>query len=192
MSILAIIALTVLVMVAGGYYVGRLRAVRAVSGETVRLHSLPNYHGYYVAIWTGLPAFLLILAFSVFGAGVIERLTFEELRREAAPLTQQLDAALASDAVYQDEQARIAALQGRARAVSAEMSDLRSARGEARDPDRLAALRAGLLSEQSEAVSPAVGRALEMADAYLFLALGYLGHTDELFPGESAPEAPPP
>ena len=142
MSILAIIALTVLVMVAGGYYVGRLRAVRAVSGETVRLHSLPNYHGYYVAIWTGLPAFLLILAFSVFGAGVIERLTFEELRREAAPLTQQLDAALASDAVYQDEQARIAALQGRARAVSAEMSDLRSARGEARDPDRLAALRA--------------------------------------------------
>jgi hypothetical protein len=58
--------------------------------------------------------------------------------------------------------------------------------------ERLGALRAGLLSEQSAAVSPAVGRALEMADAYLFLALGYLGHTEELFPGESAPEAPPP
>lgn len=57
---------------------------------------------------------------------------------------------------------------------------------------RLVALRAGLLSEQCAATSPAVGRALEMADAYLFLALGYLGHTDELFPGESDPEAPPP
>jgi len=58
--------------------------------------------------------------------------------------------------------------------------------------ERLVALRAGLLSEQAAAVSPAVGRALEMADAYLFLALGYLGHTDELFPGESGPEASPP
>ena len=57
--------------------------------------------------------------------------------------------------------------------------------------ERLVALRAGLLSEQAVAVSPAVGRALEMADAYLFLALGYLGHTDELFPGESAPGPPP-
>lgn len=58
--------------------------------------------------------------------------------------------------------------------------------------ERLVALRAGLLSEQAAAVSPAVGRALEMADAYLFLALGYLGHTDELFPGESGAEASPP
>lgn len=58
--------------------------------------------------------------------------------------------------------------------------------------ERLVALREGLLSEQAAAVSPAVGRALEMADAYLFLALGYLGHTDELFPGESGPGSSPP
>ena len=50
--------------------------------------------------------------------------------------------------------------------------------------ERLLALRAQLLAEQADAASPAVARALEMADAYLFLALGYTGHTDELFPGE--------
>lgn len=56
--------------------------------------------------------------------------------------------------------------------------------------EHLVALRAGLLAEQAAAVSPAVARALEMADAYVFLALGYLGHTDELFPGEAG-TAPP-
>lgn len=52
---------------------------------------------------------------------------------------------------------------------------------------RLVAVRTALLAEQTGAVSPAVAHALEMADAYLFLGLGYLGHIDELFPGESEP-----
>lgn len=52
--------------------------------------------------------------------------------------------------------------------------------------ERLLLLREQLLTEMANASSPAVARALEMADAYLFLALGYTGHTDELFPGENA------
>ena len=56
---------------------------------------------------------------------------------------------------------------------------------------RLVALRERLVAEQAGAVSPAVARALETADAYLFLALGYLGHTDELFPGELEPPPAP-
>jgi hypothetical protein len=47
---------------------------------------------------------------------------------------------------------------------------------------RLAQLREQLLAEASAAPTPAVARALEMADIYLFLALGYLGHVDELMP----------
>lgn len=50
--------------------------------------------------------------------------------------------------------------------------------------ERLVELRAHLARERAAAISPAVDRALEMADAYVFLALGYVGHTDELFPGE--------
>lgn len=47
---------------------------------------------------------------------------------------------------------------------------------------RLVQLREQLLTETRSATTPAVARALEMADVYLFLALGYLGHTDELLP----------
>ncbi|HZQ28139.1 MAG TPA: hypothetical protein VFA94_10620 [Acidimicrobiales bacterium] len=49
---------------------------------------------------------------------------------------------------------------------------------------RLLSLRAQLHAERVDA-SPAVTRALEMADIYVFLALGYLGYTARLFPEES-------
>lgn len=49
---------------------------------------------------------------------------------------------------------------------------------------RLVELRAALLSEKEAAPSPAVARALEMADMYLFLGLSYLGYADQLYPEE--------
>lgn len=48
--------------------------------------------------------------------------------------------------------------------------------------DRLLILRDSLQAERAGAMSPAVARALEMADYYLFLALGYFGYSDRLFP----------
>lgn len=48
----------------------------------------------------------------------------------------------------------------------------------------LLALRRSLLAERHAAPSPGVSRALEMADMYLFLAISYLGHTDQLYPEE--------
>jgi hypothetical protein len=57
--------------------------------------------------------------------------------------------------------------------------------GAATEPlDRLLSLRRSLLAEEQAAPSPAVARALEMADTYLFLALSYLGYTEKLFPEE--------
>lgn len=47
---------------------------------------------------------------------------------------------------------------------------------------RLLELREALLKEQADAASPAIARALQMADYYLFLGLGYLGYTERLFP----------
>jgi hypothetical protein len=52
---------------------------------------------------------------------------------------------------------------------------------------RLLALRTTIADERRAAVSPAVARALELADSQVFLALTYLGHTGELFPDEQAP-----
>lgn len=44
-----------------GFFMGRARAVALAGGELRRLHSLPNYHGFYVALWCGLPALLVAL-----------------------------------------------------------------------------------------------------------------------------------
>ena len=50
--------------------------------------------------------------------------------------------------------------------------------------DRLVELRRLVREERANAVSPAVDRALEMAEMHLFLGLSYLGYTDQLFPEE--------
>jgi hypothetical protein len=49
----------------------------------------------------------------------------------------------------------------------------------------LLALRAQLGAARRAAPTPAVARALEMADTYVFLGLTYLGHTDTLFPEQT-------
>lgn len=47
---------------------------------------------------------------------------------------------------------------------------------------RLVELRDTLLRERAAAASPAVARALQMADYYLFLGLTYFGYSEKLFP----------
>ncbi|MED5548510.1 MAG: phosphate ABC transporter permease subunit PstC [Pseudomonadota bacterium] len=151
MSVIAIVALMVIVMLAGGFYVGRARAIGAVNGNTVRLHSLPNYHGYYVAIWTGLPAFLLLAAYGIFGGQAVERLTFSELQREASALNTRLEERLLSDAEYEEFRGAALQLRERVNAIGDDMQRLRSARGEERDPARLEQLQ----QEQREALNSA-------------------------------------
>ena len=48
----------------------------------------------------------------------------------------------------------------------------------------LLSLRAELQRQRAAAPTPAVAHALRLADSYLFVALGYCGHNDELFPEE--------
>jgi phosphate transport system permease protein len=48
-----------------GFFMGRARAISKAGGNLRSLHSLPNYHGFYVALWCGLPALLLALAWLV-------------------------------------------------------------------------------------------------------------------------------
>lgn len=56
---------------------------------------------------------------------------------------------------------------------------------------RLLELRAAIARERSAAISPGIARALDLADQYLYLGLGYVGHSDDLFPEEhvTAPAA---
>ena len=140
MSIIAIVALAIIVMLAGGFYVGRSRAIAAVSGATANLHSLPNYHGYYVAIWTGLPAFLLLAAYGMFGSTLVDRMTAAELARDAVVLSERFETELASDPETRELEEVLTMLRARAEGISEAMDTLRGASGSDRDPRRLEAL----------------------------------------------------
>lgn len=69
-----ILLITIVVLSAAGFYFGRARSFSSVNGETVKLHSLPGYYGLYVALWCGLPAFLLLALWAAFQGTVIESL----------------------------------------------------------------------------------------------------------------------
>ena len=55
----------------------------------------------------------------------------------------------------------------------------------------LVALRDELHRQREAAPTPAIAHALRLADAYLFVALGYCGHNEQLFPeqGHVGPDA---
>ena len=53
--------LVLLVLSVFGFYLGRGRAMAIAGGYSGKLHSRPSYHGLYVAIWCGLPSFVLLL-----------------------------------------------------------------------------------------------------------------------------------
>ncbi len=50
-----------------GYYLGRQRAVGGLERHRpARVHSLPGYHGGYVALWCALPALGLLVLWQMF------------------------------------------------------------------------------------------------------------------------------
>ncbi len=57
--------LTFGVLCAFGFYLGRSRALVTAGGRSSTLHSRPNYYGFYVALWCGLPALIVALAWLV-------------------------------------------------------------------------------------------------------------------------------
>ena len=149
MSIITIAALALLVMIAGGFYVGRSRAIAAVQGATAGLHSLPNYHGYYVAIWTGVPAFFLLAVYAIFGGQLVERLAVGELQEQASEINRLLDDTLTADTDFIELSQAADNLGARVEGLNDQILALRNARGENRDPERLGQLRA----EQIEALN---------------------------------------
>jgi phosphate transport system permease protein len=77
---------TLLVLTAIGYYLGRNRAIATVGGQRRTLHSLPSYHGAYVALWCALPAFILFALWLVLEPHVIRALLISNLPPETANL----------------------------------------------------------------------------------------------------------
>ncbi len=120
MSVFLIIAVLAGLAVVG-FVICRRRAIASVGGNVRRLHSLPNYYGWYGAILALLPALLVLTLWVVIQPLVIERqlsghfpaaqfendsqrvLLMADVRRVAAGL----DTAVARGALSEDQAARI-------------------------------------------------------------------------------------
>lgn len=65
------------------FLLARNRAVRAAEVEGVRLHSRPKYHATQAAIWTAVPALLLMVVLAVAGPRIVTTITWADLPSEA-------------------------------------------------------------------------------------------------------------
>ena len=78
--------LTLLLLSAAGYYLGRQRSLALVGGRASQLHSLPSYHGTYVALWCALPALLMLLVWLALQPSLITQMVVAELPAETRAL----------------------------------------------------------------------------------------------------------
>ena len=72
--VLVLIVLTVI-----GFMMGRSRAMATANGAPRVLHSVPSYYGFYVAIWAGIPALLLLLAWLALEPSIIKGMVLSSL-----------------------------------------------------------------------------------------------------------------
>jgi phosphate transport system permease protein len=77
--LLLIIAMSLLILSGIGYYLGRRQALAMAKGEPGRLHSLPSYHGLYVALWTIVPPLIVLALWLTFEGVVIDALVLRSL-----------------------------------------------------------------------------------------------------------------
>ena len=71
-SLILIAVLLVLSVI--GYQIGRKRARAGTGGQIASLHSLPSYHGIYVALWCVLPALLVVGLWLAFQSTIVDGL----------------------------------------------------------------------------------------------------------------------
>lgn len=77
-----------LILTALAYQFGLTRS-RAMANGPVRMHSRPGYYGLLVALWCGLPALAVWLAWFVFEAPIVEYLVLGQIQAETAGLNSQ-------------------------------------------------------------------------------------------------------
>ncbi len=79
------ILLAVLVLAVVGFAAGRMRAIKTAAGDTRVLHSLPAAYGQLVALFTAVPALLVMAAWLLLQPMVIERGTLAQLTQADVP-----------------------------------------------------------------------------------------------------------
>lgn len=83
---LILLTLVLLALTAYGFSTGRRKALAVADGNPRLLHSLPNHHGYLVALWCGLPALLVVVGWLVFEPALLHALVTASLPPDLAGL----------------------------------------------------------------------------------------------------------
>lgn len=78
------VLLSLILLTVAGYYLGRSRALGAVGGNATKLHSRPHYYGYFVSLWCGIPAVLVLVVWTAMQTSVVESLVQANLTGELA------------------------------------------------------------------------------------------------------------
>ena len=140
MQLSLITALALLVLTAVGFLAGRSRALAIAEKDGSRLHSLPGYHGYYVALWAGLPGFAVLAAYALAGTMIVNTIVLDRMERAAEPLQARYELALANDDIWSEAEREIARLDDEMAALRGEAEQVIAAEGV--QSDAVEALRA--------------------------------------------------
>lgn len=94
---LTILIGALVVLTALAFVYGRRRALVTAGGNRRALHSMPGYHGWFVAIWCGLPAAILLLIWLFLRNTILEGFIEDALGPELASTAADMKAALIAD-----------------------------------------------------------------------------------------------
>ncbi|WP_374763791.1 phosphate ABC transporter permease subunit PstC [Yunchengibacter salinarum] len=75
----AAIFILIIILALAGFTVARERAIRSATAAGRALHSLPRHYGYLTATAGFLPGLMVLVAWLLFGEGVIEKLVIQSL-----------------------------------------------------------------------------------------------------------------
>ena len=74
-----VLFLSLLLLSVAAYWLGRRYSLSQTEGDRRQLHSMPRYYGYYVALWTALPAVFLLLLWQLLDQGLIAKMVAADL-----------------------------------------------------------------------------------------------------------------
>lgn len=74
-----LVLITLVGLTIAGFYMGRSRAMKSADGNARVLHSRPHYYGYFVALWCGLPAILVLTLWTTMQTPIVESIVQSSL-----------------------------------------------------------------------------------------------------------------
>ncbi len=80
-----------------GYFLARRKLLGGASASAIRPHSMPGYHGWYMALWCALPSLVVLLLWLLLEERILEALLISHLGPEIAALPGEMLGLLLND-----------------------------------------------------------------------------------------------